>query len=46
MKRVLNLIIGQLVIALGIALVINAGLGCFTITMTNLSFMVKTTNKW
>ena len=37
MKRVLNLIIGQLVIALGVALVINAGLGCFTITMTNLS---------
>ena len=37
MKRILNLVLGQLVIALGIAMVINAQLGCFTITMTILS---------
>ena len=37
MKRILNLVLGQLVIALGISMVINAQLGCFTITMTNLS---------
>lgn len=37
MKRILNLIFGQLIIAVGIALIINCGLGCFPITMTNLS---------
>ena len=37
LKRILYLIIGQLIIALGIALVINSRLGAFPITLTNLS---------
>lgn len=37
LKRISYLIFGQLVIALGIALVINSQLGAFPITLTNLS---------
>lgn len=37
LKRLVYLVFGQLVIALGIALVINSQLGAFPITLTNLS---------
>ena len=42
MKRFLKLILGQSVIALGIALVINSNLGAFPITLTNLSLTALT----
>lgn len=37
MKKGVTLLIGQLIMALGIAMVINANLGVFTITLFNLS---------
>lgn len=42
MKKFLRLILGQSVIALGIALVINSCLGAFPITLTNLSLTALT----